>query len=534
MKGPGTFGPRTPWSRRRYAAMLVLSALLPVAARVALMPLHGVPDPANPDEFVHLLNSEMYARGRLAEPVHPMAGYLETVNVLQRPAYAGHYPPGQGLVLAAGRLLGHPWIGVLISGAMAGGASFWFCSAVFPLPWAMVGSIFCSLRWLTFSYWLHSYYGGPLTAFGALLLAGAAIRWVRLPQSRFSVIGAIGWSCLWLVRPFESLSAIPAVILAVFLLSRRAGATLRSSLRSLLPGVLVIVATGIFTCIHDSRVTGNPFHLPYHEAQKQHGFPQNPLFLPLVKDPGIAQRNIRAVYLWQLERREELTSWPAGLLHALRKPWLAGLFFFGPVMAFLLICVNERAWAGGRRLALWIGLVLLAPSLTYGFTMPHYSATLTPCAAYLITDALRRFSRAPFGISVRPGRWRLAVLVLTGMCSLMDLRWFRTRSHGPEDLAAYKQRTEIVERLEATPGNHLALVAYSPNHPHIQEWVYNSADIDASRIVWAQMPEERNAEPLLTYFRDRTAWVIDADAMPVRIRRMKADSGPGGIRSPNR
>lgn len=58
---------------------------------------------------------------------------------------------------------------------------------------------------------------------------------------------------------------------------------------------------------------------------------------------------------------------------------------------------------------------------------------------------------------------------------------------------------------------------YSAAHPPELEWVYNRADIDGSKVVWARdMGREQNAE-LLRYFETRRIWLVEADLTPPRL-----------------
>ena len=61
------------------------------------------------------------------------------------------------------------------------------------------------------------------------------------------------------------------------------------------------------------------------------------------------------------------------------------------------------------------------------------------------------------------------------------------------------------------------IVHYRPAHDFISdEWVYNGADIDGSKVIWARDMGQQNAE-LLQYFNDRHAWLADPDYNPPRL-----------------
>jgi hypothetical protein len=56
-------------------------------------------------------------------------------------------------------------------------------------------------------------------------------------------------------------------------------------------------------------------------------------------------------------------------------------------------------------------------------------------------------------------------------------------------------------------------------HNVVQEWVYNGADIDAARVIWAHDRGAAENENLLKYFADRTIWLFEPDGNPATLRR---------------
>src|SRR5271169_4423924 len=64
----------------------------PIVLRLALLPLHPVPSPAGSDDFSYLLLGDTLAHFRLANPVHPMHRFFESIFVLQEPSYSSIYP----------------------------------------------------------------------------------------------------------------------------------------------------------------------------------------------------------------------------------------------------------------------------------------------------------------------------------------------------------------------------------------------------------------------------------------------------------
>ena len=72
-------------------------------------------------------------------------------------------------------------------------------------------------------------------------------------------------------------------------------------------------------------------------------------------------------------------------------------------------------------------------------------------------------------------------------------------------------------QLEALPGDQLVIVRYNQYHNSNNEWVYNRADIDTAKIVWARdMDDSENAE-LIRYFPQRRVWLAEPDLAPPRL-----------------
>jgi len=72
-------------------------------------------------------------------------------------------------------------------------------------------------------------------------------------------------------------------------------------------------------------------------------------------------------------------------------------------------------------------------------------------------------------------------------------------------------------RLEGYERGQLAIVRYKPDHDWDREWVYNDADIDRARVVWARDMGSAQNEELISYFKGRQVWLVEPDETPPKL-----------------
>jgi hypothetical protein len=87
--------------------------------------------------------------------------------------------------------------------------------------------------------------------------------------------------------------------------------------------------------------------------------------------------------------------------------------------------------------------------------------------------------------------------------------------YGPSHLGI--ERNQIETGLQNLPGKQLVIVRYAPDHIDVDGWVYNSADIDNSKVIWAQDIDPASNLELMRYYRDRKVWLVQRGRDSVAI-----------------
>jgi hypothetical protein len=514
----------------RFAAHKFLAAaalfLFVIALRIALLAQLPVPNPGIHDEFSYLLMGDTFVHGRLANPPHPLWRSFETFHVLWFPTYASKYPPAQGLVLAFGELLGSPWIGVLLSAAAMAAAFVWMLQAWIPARWAFLAGVLAALRLCVASYWINSYWGGAVAAIGGALVLGAFGRINRRPSLAMGILLGLGVAILFNSRPYESVFfCIPVAMAILFWLRRqfREVETRRAALRLVVipVGVILLLAGGMMAR-YNWRVTGHATLLPYAYDARLHD--RAAMFVWQTPKPPIHYDNAEMENFYnQYERLAYDRSW-ATFKSVFQDKWehcslaflwpacwllVPGIFFLYRDARFRLLLFTLLAVLFGYCLVVWPGPHYLAPATAIAF------ATLVQSIRHLRTI---RIFRRPIGAALS----RVIVLALLfDVTQLVAQRLGDSQGWGGWGLS---DRADLLHELESTPGKHVVLVRYGPDHSVHEEWVFNSADIDASKVIWARdLPGEVN-DQLLRYYPDRTIWLATPDTGEVSMFRPPLDA----------
>jgi hypothetical protein len=525
------------FARRRGLALFSVG-LLALALRAALLPISPVPEPAIHDEFSHLLLADTLAHGRLANPPHRMWVHLETFHVNFHPTYASMYYPGQGFFLAVGQvILGHPFWGVWLSVGIMCSAICWMLQGWVPPGWALLGSLLAVMRLAIFSYWANTYFGGAVAAIGGALVLGALPRIRRRQRISDAILMGLGLALLINTRPYESLFFCSPIALSllVWMFGRKGPGLGRTLSHFVLPvGLLLVIALGA-TGYYFWRVTGSPFRIPYQVNIATYHLVYFP-WEKLSPHTDYHHEVMRQFYQGDPVVGQYRLAHEHPFRTLLLKPVPFLLFYLGPALALPFaawFAVWRQDKFGRHRLRFPIsrkskflllvcGATFVGLSLTIYLPPAHYSAALTAAVYALLLQAMRplRMWRSE-GRSAGKFLVRVIPLICVAMLPLraaapflkiplsatMVHTWYSKDFHNLD-------RARLLKQLQGETGRYLVLVRYQPSHDVLEEWVYNGADIDGSKVVWARdMGPERNRE-LLDYYRDRRIMLLEPDRNP--------------------
>ena len=503
---------------------LALIGGLAFAGSAAIGLIGGIAEPTLHDEFSYLLAADTFAHFRLTNPTHPMWIHFESFHIIHVPTYMSKYPPAQGAMLALGKLLtSYPIVGVWLSMGLMCAAICWMLHAWVPPRWAVLGGLLSVLHPIVGSggYWAQSYWGGAVAATGGALVLGGIRRLLKEPQVSQSLLTGLGFAILANSRPFEGLllSICAAWILFFgFCWTDKIKTTLVVR-KVILPLTFTCSITAAWMGYYNYRITGNVLRLPYQIHEETYSIAplfvwQNPKPPPEYRHARI--RNFHRVYAMSYYNQKH--SW----LGFTRENLIYSLVYFILIANVLTVplllsarglsrwVLNNR-WA--RRAFATCTIVTIGIMLET-YTVFHYWAPILSLSYYFIVQAIRLWWRRirrirPFIIP--------AIFCLVVMLLIIMVRKKIREEDNP--LSAQAQRAGLLARLEQQAGKHLVLVRYGAEQSQHREWVYNEADIDVAKVVWARDMDRIENCKLVDYFKDRIIWSLDVegDDVPMKL-----------------
>jgi hypothetical protein len=528
---------------RRRAVSVALVGVIALVLRAAVLPIEPIPEPIVHDEFGYLLAADTFAHGRLTNPTHPMWQHFESFSILQKPTYQCFAQPAQGMILAFGKVVfGHPFWGVWLSIGLMGASITWMLQGWLPPDWALLGGMLAILRYGVFGYWANSYWGGAAGAIGGALVLGALPRMKSSQRVRDALVMGLGLAILANSRPYEGfVFSLPIAVLLIAWVFGKNRPPFSVAARSvLLPLALMLALTAAGLGYYFWRVTGSPSRMPYqveHETYAvipyviwQHPQPEPLYHHPVFKKMYVDEGRLADQIFWS----------PAGI--ALKMFW-AWKFYFGPLfmLPFIMLFPALPYGFGWKQMSsnvrfLAIVLAVLTGGLLLStFYVAHYSAPAMGIVLALLLSAARRVSH--WRIAMKPTGLFIARCVPVIAIIMFVLRAAAGPLHIPLQEAISPSfseqgfssfgRSAVQTKLQQLPGQHLVIVRYRPEHKPFFEWVYNDADINASKVVWAREMDSPENELLIRYFKGRQVWLLEADEKPARLSPYAAHAAAG-------
>lgn len=530
-RGPRMFRlplPRLPAPLRSSWQAALLIGLLTLALRAALLPILPIPVPSGHDEFSYLLQADTFAHGRMTNPTHPMWQHFESIHIFHQPTYNSMYPPAQGLILAAGELLGNapgnPWIGVWLScGAMCA-ALTWMLYGFLPPRWALLGGILAMLRYALFSYWMNSYWGGAHAAIGGALVLGSLARLRRGGAWPYGLLAGAGLAILANSRPYEGFLFTIGVAIAFAAPPLKSVSLPVYWRRLLIPVALVMALTAAGMAIYFQRVTGNPLRMPYQVNQETYGWPMTQLWMtpPPMTAGDLRHDSLRDYYNWELNLHRQYQSFGRSwheFWGRVRRLWS---FFIGPVLTLPLLMFGRRAFREGpMRQLRWPFLIVLLGVLAGQSAVPHYLAPVTGVMLIWMVQAFRHLRVWKFRGRETGPFLAHAVAAIFLLMLVVRITNVLPRQGSPMSWCCSEkgmvERAAIAKSLAGQAAPSLVIVHYSRTHVVHLEWVYNDADIDSAKTVWAHDMGEAENRALIAYFPTRDVLALEADENPPRL-----------------
>jgi hypothetical protein len=343
---------------------------------------------------------------------------------------------------------------------------------------------------------------------------------MRHCRVRDAIILGVGIGMLANSRPYEGaiLSAAVVVILIGWAMGRTGPPLARLTKRVALPALVILLIAGGMTAYYFWRVTGHALLMPQQLNRNTYAVARYFYWQQPYPMPSYHNEVFRDFYArFELDHFTASQSARGFLVETavmIARMWT---FYVGAALSIPLLFLSCVARDRRTRLLVCLVAVCLAGSALVLFYIPHYSAPMTSALLAIILQGMRhlrvwKFERRRSGLFLSR-----ALIVICVVTAALSVRVSAKPAQPGSWLAMGEARARILSQLSQLPARQLVLVRYQPGHDLFVDWVYNQADIDGSKVVWARdLGPDKNAE-LLDYFSDRTVWLLIADDRDPRL-----------------
>ena len=485
------------------------------------------------DEFSYLFAADTFAEGRLTNPPYPHEKSFETRHILTHPTVMSKYQPATAVFLLIGqKLFGHYHWGMCLAVAMLAAVSYWtlriWSNRYIALP-------LCTLMVLLLRaphYWIYSYWGGAHVMAACMLMLCAYHYIFHRNKPGYVWVGLAGLILGLLSRPYET-AVLAATLLVCGMVHVRQFSPPAERLQTLkqlaLPCCVVVGCYLIFQGYYNYAITGDVFQLPYTLYQKQYGavphwifdkvrmerWPSNDIVASLqVHELDVFKNQIGLLKNW-FDRHPPTIARMLVMNRLLDRPELfkaygmvTVLYHVTMPLVLAYVCIKRR-----RHYALLSCLLATTLAFTVMTVMfPHYLVAYMAVQLIIFAILIREFYSAP-GSKLFEVICTAAVLV---PIIFFISRPFEADSQPDNNNQIFwdhiLDKPKVEEQLMAIDGKHLVLVNHSIEMAErmiSQVWIYNSPNIDESKIIWAQYLSDEDNKKIISHYSDRTIWYYE-------------------------
>jgi hypothetical protein len=215
-------------------------------------------------------------------------------------------------------------------------------------------------------------------------------------------------------------------------------------------------------------------------------------------------------------------------------------FFIGSLLSvpFFAVCIVLPYGIGLRDLPPKVleiffitgcGVLAIVPIV---FFNPHYAAPVL-CSLYILLMFIMRRVWIWNGRQTDTGKGLVRTLVLacaTLLASKISAgtlkippTWLDSPGNGSLQMT---ERSRILSSFQNSPVKELIIVRYSSDHDPTDEWVYNEANIESAKLVWARELDPSSNGQLVEHFKDRQIWLLQPDQVPPKLEKYPANDSP--------